>query len=161
MGINIRRAILGTMAVAAVSMALADEPAVKDNGQLVSIINLIATPERYDGKLVFLSAYATVRFEGNSLCMTQQPASASDCLWLEFDDGPYETEQDYQRYKLAEAKWKKYNGKRISVRGIFNRGNTGHFGLWPGAIEKIVDVYPEYSLPKAPASAKSAKKAKP
>lgn len=161
MGTSTIRAISGVMLLAVASMASADEPAYKENGERVSIINLIATPERYDGKLVFLSAYATVKFEGDSLCMTQQPASTSDCLWLQFDDGPYETEQDQQRYLRAKAAWQKHHGKHISVRGIFSRKNTGHFGLYSGAIEKIVDVYPELPPPKVSLPAKRVKKGNP
>jgi hypothetical protein len=113
------------------------------SGERVSLIQLISDPNRYDGKVVFLGAYAIVQFEGNSLCMQPRPASSKDCVWLQFDDGPWETKQDMVRYRRAAAKWRKFNGKRISVRGTFNQNNLGHFGGWSGAIEKISRVWLE------------------
>jgi len=106
----------------------------------VSILSLIVNPEKYHGKKVYLGAYATVRFEGDSLCAVQKPASSKDCLWLQFDDGPYKTEKDIARFDRAKKKWERYNGKRITLVGTFNKENTGHFGLFSGAIEHITSV---------------------
>ncbi len=73
--------------------------------------------------------------------MVPKAASSKDCVWLELYDGPGEDEQDLVRYKRALAKWRPLNGKLVSVRGTFSKTNTGHFGLFSGAIEKISDVY--------------------
>ena len=110
-------------------------------GIRVSIIDLIANPDRYHGKLVFLSAFVTLELENMSLCMTREVASSRDCLWLEIDPGPYETEEDLTRYQAAEERWKPYNHKRISIRGTFNKTNAGHFGGSSGAIENVTDIY--------------------
>lgn len=134
------RGLICSIAVALAMQQSAFAEAPKDRGEYVSIIRLVANPERYHGKVVFLSAYATVKFEGNQLCAVQKPASTKDCLWLQFDDGPYVNDEDLARYKRAKAKWEKFNGKLISLRGTFSMENTGHFGLWSGAIEYITDV---------------------
>ena len=132
---------IGIVATLAIGSALAADLPQRDTGESVSIVQLIANPDRYDGKVIFLSAYAIVRFEGNSLCMVPKAASSKDCVWLELYDGPDETGQDIVRYKRALAKWRPLNGKLVSVRGTFSKTNTDHFGQFSGAIEKISDVY--------------------
>jgi hypothetical protein len=124
----------------AFSPSWAKEPTDKKIGEGVSIIQLVANPDRYHGKLVYFRAYATVRFEGNSLCMTPDRINTKDCLWLQYDDGPWKTDKDMERYKTAQKKWEGFNGKVIFVRGIFNKKNTGHFGLFAGALERIMEV---------------------
>ena len=107
----------------------------------VSIIQLVANPDRYHLTVVEVQAYATVRHEGNQLCAVEKPASTKDCLWLQYDDGPYETDADLARFDRAKARWEQeFNGKRISVVGTFNRDRTGHEALWSGGIEKITRV---------------------
>ena len=120
---------------------IAAAQAPKDLGQDVTILQLIASPGRYHGRVVFLSAFATVKFENMSLCMVRDSASSKDCLWLQFYDGPYETAADNVRYMAARKQWEKFHGKKISLRGTFNMENTGHFGMWSGAIEHITEVH--------------------
>lgn len=107
----------------------------------VSVIQLVATPERYDGAVVFVTGFLTIEFENNSLCATPTVASSKDCLWVQYDDGPWETEMDMQRYNAAKAKWTAMSGKRVSIRATFSKDNTGHMGGSSGGLEKIVDVY--------------------
>jgi hypothetical protein len=110
--------------------ALAAESRGPALGESVSIIQLVANPERYHGKVVFITAYATIELENNSLCMTPTPASHKDCIWLEYDDG-------------TKAAWSKMNGHRVTVRGTFNKDNTGHFGGWSGALESVTEYWPD------------------
>ena len=133
---------IAAIAALAIGAGSASAQTERDSGEYVSIVQLIAHPDRYDGKVVFLIAYATIRHEGDSLCMVPKAASSKDCVWLRFDDGPYETEQDFVRYDRARAKWQQLSGKLISVRGTFSKTDTGHFGMYSGGIGKISDVYP-------------------
>lgn len=113
----------------------------RDPGIRVSLINLIATPEVYHKKLVFVTGFASIEFENNNLCLSKDRASTKDCVWINYDDGPYETGADLERFKKKESEWKKYNGKRISIRGVFDAKNTGHLGGSSGGIGHIIDVY--------------------
>ena len=110
-------------------------------GRNVSLINLIATPERYDKKLVFVTDYASIGLENMSLCLAERTASAKDCIWLNIDSGPYDTDEDMRRYQSKEKIWKQFHEKIVSVRGTFDKKDTGHFGMWSGGIKNIVDVY--------------------
>lgn len=115
----------------------------RDLGEKVSLINLIATPERYHGKVVFVSVYVTIGLEDMSLCPSNQVLTSKDCLWLTIDSGPFETEQDLKRYMERETLWKQFHGQVLSLRGTFNKENTGHFGGWSGSIEKVTEAYGE------------------
>src|SRR5262245_31119780 len=77
----------------------------------VTIAQLAANPARYHGRVVTLSALATVKFEGNQLCAVS--SGGTHCIWLEFADGPWETEKDAERYHEARRRWLAFDQKRI------------------------------------------------
>ncbi len=113
----------------------------RDVSQSLSIDQLLAHPSRFDGRAVAVVAYANIEFEGDELCGVPPSAPRNKrCIWLTWDDGPYETEQDLARYKAAEEKWRAFHGKRVLVRGTFNRGPSGHFGMYSGEINLITGV---------------------
>jgi hypothetical protein len=89
----------GRIFVVTAALSLLGLPSIYAQG--VSFINLIATPERYHGKVVFLSAYVSIQFENNSLCPTKNVLSHNDCLWLTIDTG-----QDRKRYSVLHEIWR-------------------------------------------------------
>jgi hypothetical protein len=99
------------LGISSVTAAQELESTKNDSGIRVSIINLIATPDLYHEKLVFVTGFASIEFENNNLCLSKDPASSKDCVWINYDDGPYKTEADFVRFKKKESEWKKYNGK--------------------------------------------------
>lgn len=107
----------------------------------VSLVNLIATPDKYHDKKVFFSAYVTVEFENMSLCMMENSLSSKDCLWLDIDSGPFDSEEDLKRYNGIEAVWLLANRQVASIHGTFNKNDTGHLGGWSGAIKNVTHVY--------------------
>ena len=111
----------------------------RDVSQSLSIDQLLAHPSKFDGRAVVVVAYANIEFEGDELCDVPS-AGREGCIWLTYDDGPYETEQDLARYQAAEEKWRAFHGKRVLVRGTFNRGPSGHFGMYLGEINRITGV---------------------
>ena len=105
----------------------------------LSIDQLLADPSKFDRRTVFVIAYANIEFEMDALCDVPGPPRKR-CLWLTYDDGPYETEQDLARYQASEEKWRALDGKRVLVHGTFVRGPRGHFGMYPGEINRITGV---------------------
>lgn len=130
-------ALCALLVAGAPRAAETDEP-----GLSVSMIQLIANPDQYHGKRVFLSAFATIEFENMSLCMTREPASPKDCLWLEITPAPHDSAADLKHFKAATKKWQRFNRKLISIRGTFDKNDTGHLGGWSGAIKDIGDIHP-------------------
>lgn len=112
-------------------------------GERVSLYRLIANPESYQGKVVFVTGYVRIGLEDGSICPSKEPLSTQDCLWLVIDDGPLESEQDEQRLSLAQKKWKHFNRKVVSLRATFAPSETGHLGGWSGGLRHITSIYPK------------------
>jgi hypothetical protein len=99
----------------------------------VSVINLIATPERFHGKKVVVSGWLTLEVEDMSLCLTQNVASPKECIWVDIED---------ERLKSL----KKYRNELATVHGTFDKDETGHLGGWSGGIIKIARITPARRL---------------
>jgi len=84
----------------------------------VTLAQLVITPERYHGKIVQVYGLLSVNFEGYGV------SSGEHEIWVEMSKGQIE-------------KYKKYDGKVGYVKGIFDGTNTGHFGMWGGAIHSV------------------------
>jgi len=106
--------------------------------QPLSIDQLVANPSEYDGRAVVVVAYANIEFEGNDLC-DGTSVRRRPCIWLTYNEEPYETEQDLVSYDAVEEKWRAFHGKRVLVRGTFTR-YSGNYGLYPGELNHITGV---------------------
>lgn len=97
----------------------------------VSILNLIATPEKYDGKLVRVMGVGNIKFEGNAIYLSKgdyKNSITKNALWVD---------PDYKSLQTTESELEKMNGKYVLIEGIFNSGKKGHFSLFSGTIEKV------------------------
>lgn len=112
-------------------------------GERVSIYRLIANPEPYQGKEVFVTGYVRIGLEDRSICPSKATLSTQDCLWLVIDDGPFESVQDEQRLRSAQKKWQHFNRKVVSLRATFDTSETGHLGGWSGGLKHISAIYPK------------------
>src|SRR3954463_11374207 len=93
----------------------------------LSLVQLIANPKDYDGKIVRVIGFVRLEFEGNAIYLHQDDykhSIAKNGLWIDVTDDIRKKQKDYdQKYVLLE--------------GTFNAKDTGHMGLWSGSIEKI------------------------
>ena len=94
----------------------------------VSIIALIANPEKYDGKRVQVIGVGYLEFESNAVYISRDDAEYvnKNGLWVDPSELtiPYEDAQ-------------KYNGKYVLIEGTFDKNNLGHLNLWSGAIVNV------------------------
>ncbi|PXX33717.1 hypothetical protein DFR42_12913 [Undibacterium pigrum] len=107
----------------------------------LSLINLVATPERYHGKQVNVTGYVFIGTENMSLCPYTVQVSSKDCIWINIDSGPYASDADKKRISKKMAVLEKFNGKTATIIARFDKKDHGHFGGWSGALTKIIDVY--------------------
>lgn len=107
----------------------------------VSIINLIASPDLYDRKKVFVSGWVSFGVEDRSICLVSRPASSKDCLWLEFSDAVEDSVFGQKSLAERRAILEANNGKSISLHGVFDADLTGHFGGWSGGLRQISDLF--------------------
>jgi len=96
----------------------------------VSIINLIATPEKYHGKKIQIIGYLHLEFEGDAIYLHKEDYSnaiTANGLWVNFSE------------KLTKKKnLTDYNDNYVIILGTFNKDSMGHMGLWNGTMDDII-----------------------
>lgn len=109
----------------------------------VSLINLIATPERYHLKRVSVVGFASFAFEDTSLSFLPN-SSEQESLWLSIFDSDFKTNSDVDQFKKKLKDWqKKFHKKRVLVEGTFDMKSKGHLGMFIGSIYNItrIEIY--------------------
>jgi hypothetical protein len=99
----------------------------------VSLIRLIANPERYHGKKVRVIGFARLQFEGSGVYVHEDDyrhGITRNGLWL----GSFASRQGRQPTDPISIKG---NDKYAIVEGTFDMNNHGHRGMWSGAITNV------------------------
>ncbi|MBI5874925.1 MAG: hypothetical protein HZB81_03620 [Deltaproteobacteria bacterium] len=110
-------ALLGTTPTFAQSEVLRPEA--------VSIVQLLANPEKYQGHLVMVTGFCRIEFEGNAIYLHQDDytyGNTKNGIWLGID--------------RQEVRFKFEKGHCLVV-GRFDAKNQGHMGLFSGALNDI------------------------
>ena len=94
----------------------------------VTMIQLIATPEKYDGQLVRVIGISNLEFEGNCISLSKEDLKygVGNSIWIELSE---------KAISYEEAQ--KYNGEYVIVEGIFDRDDCGHMDMFCGSIKNI------------------------
>lgn len=95
----------------------------------VSMTELIATPERYHGVKVRLTAVGNLEFEGNYITTDKEAWEnyTNDRIWIELSE---ELEPYYERLQ-------RYNGEYVIIEGVFDMYDKGHFEMFQGALHDV------------------------
>lgn len=92
-----------------------------------SIIQVIANPKDFDGKVVRFEGVTNIEFEGNGIYLSKEHWNArvtSFGIWMDLND------------ELTKSKrW--LNGKYCIVEGTFHANDRGHMGLFMGSLSDI------------------------
>jgi len=116
--------ILKTVIVALMCLWTSAESSEHKN---VSMIQLIANPQQYDGKPIRVMAFLHLEFEGNALYLHREDfdkSLLSNAVWISLDD---------QKIRTS----KKFSGGYVLVEGIFNAKDQGHLGSFSGSIQQV------------------------
>ena len=107
----------------------------------VTMIQLIATPEKYDGQLVRVIGVGNLEFEGNCISLSKEDLKygVGNSIWIELGKKAIS-------YKEAQ----KYNGEYVIIEGVFDKDDYGHMDMFCGSIKNISrydlwDAYKHYS----------------
>lgn len=95
----------------------------------VSLINLIATPDKFQGKVVRIFGYLSLDFEGRAIYLHEEDYDRhlyKNGLWVSFKEGA-----------LTDEKMKELDGKYVLIEGTFDAEKQGHMGLWSGSVNEI------------------------
>lgn len=109
-----------------------------------SIAALIATPERYSGKMIRITGVMILELEGNAIYVSKSDAGKhvfKNSIWLELDHSklgiPENEPSDPEQLKQAISKAKRLkgmSGKYVILEGIFDKDSRGHLGLFSGTV---------------------------
>jgi hypothetical protein len=94
---------------------------------LVSLVALVANPQKFKGVNVQLIGFATLGFERNALYLSREAAEVADsssAIWLDVGG-------------LNLTRPKDYDLHYVILAGRFNPENRGHLGMFAGTIESI------------------------
>lgn len=111
--------------------------AAPECGEPVPLAGLIANPDAYHGKALWVVAHATIEFENMTACPSEKETQTKSCLWLDIDDGPYKTDQDFARYQSKLKVWERFTLQTVAIHATFDKTLTGHFNLWPGGLKNV------------------------
>ena len=108
----------------------------KSDAENVSIIDLIANPDKYHGRNVMIKGVVRLQFESNAIYLTKDCYNnrlSKNALWISLDEKTLKTDL---------RKLRKYNGKYVLVEGVFDKTNKGHFGMYSGTIKNVYRFLP-------------------
>lgn len=95
----------------------------------ISMIRLIATPEKYDGKQIQVIGYLNLEFEGTAIYLHKEDYSkgiSDNGFWVNFSK------------EIGERKnLNNYNKKYVIIAGTFDMNSRGHMGMFGGTIKNI------------------------
>lgn len=94
----------------------------------VTMIQLIATPEKYDGQLVRVIGVSSYDFEKSCITLSKEDLkyNIGNSIWIELGEKVVSNEE----FKL-------YNGEYVIVEGFFDKDDCGHLGQYCGSIKSI------------------------
>ena len=132
-------ALLTALALTACSEKTSERDNWADDDPAVSIINLIATPEQFDGKKVYVKGYAHFEFEGNALWLSAtdfKNGIIKNAVWLDIPSG-------------IEIDVASLQDRHVWVIGEFDTSRNGHLGAFSGTIivKKAGVVQPNNRVP--------------
>ncbi|MBE7646765.1 hypothetical protein [Tenacibaculum finnmarkense] len=102
------------------------------SNRTLSLVNLIATPEKYHGKKVQIIGFLNIEFEGDGIYLHKddyEHGIYSNGFWVSIDQ---KTGKTISNDKL--------NKSYVLIEGTFNMKQRGHMGLWSGEIENITRI---------------------
>ncbi|MBW0164536.1 MAG: hypothetical protein HYI21_03230 [Sediminibacterium sp. Gen4] len=96
----------------------------------VSLVKLIANPEKYNGKRIQVIGYLHLEFEGNAIYLHEEDFKrriSANSFWVEFSS------------KLTKKRdLNKFNDKYVIIIGTFNVNEKGHMRMFGGTLDDIV-----------------------
>jgi len=99
----------------------------------VSMVQLLATPEKYHGKEVRVIGVGNIEFEGNCIALSEEDLKygGDQRIWIDLDETV-----------ISKKEAERHNGKYVEVYGTFDMNDGGHYGLFYGAIKDVTRYEP-------------------
>jgi hypothetical protein len=94
----------------------------------ISLVSLIANPEKYDGKGIRLIGAFQLEFEGQSFCLHKEDLRQhilANCIWIN---------PDFRALGTDGTTLATLNGQYVLLEGTFHKDNRGHRGIYAGSV---------------------------
>ncbi|MDQ1925101.1 hypothetical protein [Massilia pseudoviolaceinigra] len=117
--------------LASLNLWFAYLPAQASSVVEVSIAQLIASPERFDGKLVSVVGFFQNEMEESAIYLNRDEmvqAIRKNGIWIELNSS--------QMQSIT-----KLHNDYAKIEGLFSATERGHFGLWSGSIKDIKKIF--------------------
>lgn len=100
-----------------------------------TVRELLQNKDQHDRKIACVTGSLRIEFEGDQLSWGESK------IYLNFYKGPDYTDESVARDRKRMKEFEqKFQGRCIVVRGRFDLKDTGHFGMWPAALEFVDDI---------------------
>jgi len=109
------------LSVGLVGGAAADQP--KD----VSMVQLIADPQKFDGQIIRVIGFLRLEFEGNAVYLHREDferAIFQNGFWIELTESQLKSSA-------------KLNNGYVLVEARFSASEKGHLEIWPGSLQAV------------------------
>ena len=115
------------IALVCLSIALFSTTLMAEEPTNVTLVQLIANPEKFDGKLVRVIGFLRLEFEGDVLYLHREDyenAILGNGIWVEVNP-------------LIAKKRADLNMSYVLLEGVFNSRERGHMGMWSGELQQV------------------------
>lgn len=99
----------------------------------VSMIQLIATPDRFNHHVVLVEGYTSLQFEEYAVYLSRadyDDFNTDNALWISFADNVLKSRETARAFQ----------GKRVVLEGTFVSDCYGHLGSYPGCLRDITRI---------------------
>jgi hypothetical protein len=122
----------GLLSVIAVTLAAFGQATPPGTGQTtapvsVSLVQLIATPDRYDGVSVRIKGFFHLEFEEVAVYLSRDDCAmrnSANAVWLRMD-------------KNERERYRRHTDRFVMVEGLYSAREQGHNGGWAGVVTRI------------------------
>ncbi len=112
--------------------------------QGVSLINLIASPEKYNSKIVRVEGYLHIKFEDCALYLSKSDAdylNGNNAIWVSFSENKDINIQPLDRNtKLTKGNIDYLDSKYVLLEGVFNKNEHGHMGSYAATLDNVTRI---------------------
>jgi hypothetical protein len=115
------------IALACAMTALLVAPIQAQEPTDVTLVRLIANPEKFDGKLIRVIGFLRLEFEGNVLYLHREDyenAILGDGIWVDVTS-------------VITKQSATLNMNYVLLEGVFSADERGHMGMWSGTIKQV------------------------
>lgn len=120
------------LALSLVVLGCKERPVNDEEVEPISLIQLIAQPEKHHGMYIGTVGVLRLDFEGTALHFSSEDAKLGipmNAIWLRIEP------PDVEKYQnLAQ--------EHVIVHGVFDANTNGHMGLYRGSIVEIESIWP-------------------